>query len=981
MSKQFNNKKKGGKGPRPAQNGTPVFSEDTLAQLTSKLDKNLNSSADHKRKNPPADNTTKQDQKRQRNTKEPAKNADSKNADMDLLAEIRALGGNEDDFDLINGIDSEDEEYTKDQKMPVDKKLKAELAAFSKELGLADHVPEDAEPEEDELEETNGVEEEEEEEEESESEEEPESESEGRSKPKFGDMLFEPRADWHVAKLGKLPKPKTDQTGPFAKSIEALKQESKQLLEQDAAKYRSSIFASSSHKFLSTIMTTGTLSDKVSALTLAVQESPVHNIRAFDSLITLAAKKSRAQALGAIGALVDLLGPGTLLPSDRRLRTFQTQPGLLGTLQMTQAKGWTQGQPLPGKMTKPHLIAWAYEDWLKETYFKLIQLLEQWCSDELEFSRTKALDFVYALLKEKPEQESNLLRLLVNKLGDRDRKIASRSSYLLLQLQTSHPGMRPIIIRSIEQEILLHPAQDLRSKYYAINTLNQTILSSKDPKSPEALMRIYFDLFITLLKTGSLGIALETDSGNKNDADAKTKAAPKKGPLTAGEQEIEAADKLVSAVLTGVNRAAPFVGANDEVMEKHVDTLFKIAHSANFNTGIQALLLIQHLSITKNIASDRFYRTLYESLLDPRLITSSKQALYLNLLLRALKSDVDVRRVKAFVKRMLQIAGLHQPPFVCGLLYVVAHLRETFPDLSTLMNDPEESAFDDDAPEERPVYDGKKREPIYANAQRSCLWEMIPAQAHYHPTVSLFAANLSKPAQKVAKPDLDSHSLIRFLDKFVYRNPKTTDSSRGVSIMQPLRATKDSSDIWLGTRAGSSAAPVNSAAFAKQASDKVAAEDVFFHEYFQHMKSEPKKPKAATAEGEEDAQEDEIWKALVASQPDVDIDDDASDLGFDDLDPEDMASDDDSPAMSLDSQMDDDDDDDEMGGVEFNDFDDDEEDDDLVKADDDEEDEEKTEKQKERERKKARRKELKSLPMFASVEDYAELLAQEQDDL
>lgn len=191
MSKQFNNKKKGGKGPRPAQNGVPVFSEDALTQLTSKLDKNLNSSADHKRKNPPADNTTKQDQKRQRNTKEPAKTADSKNADMDLLAEIRALGGNEDDFDLINGIDSEDEEYTKDQKMPVDKKLKAELAAFSKELGLADHVPEDAELEEDELEEANGVEEQEEEEEESESEEEPESESEGRSKPKFGDMVSE----------------------------------------------------------------------------------------------------------------------------------------------------------------------------------------------------------------------------------------------------------------------------------------------------------------------------------------------------------------------------------------------------------------------------------------------------------------------------------------------------------------------------------------------------------------------------------------------------------------------------------------------------------------------------------------------------------------------------------------------------------------------------------------------------------------------
>ena len=160
-------------------------------------------------------------------------------------------------------------------------------------------------------------------------------------------------------------------------------------------------------------------------------------------------------------------------------------------------------------------------------------------------------------------------------------------------------------------------------------------------------------------------------------------------------------------------------------MEKHIDTLFRIAHSANFNTGIQALLLIQHLSSTRNLANDRFYRTLYESLLDPRLVTSSKQALYLNLLLRALKNDVDTRRVKAFAKRMLQISGLHQPPFVCGLLYVISNLRETFPDLKTLVEEPEESVFDDEPASERPVYDGKKRDPEYSNANRSCLWEVV----------------------------------------------------------------------------------------------------------------------------------------------------------------------------------------------------------------------------------------------------------------
>lgn len=343
------------------------------------------------------------------------------------------------------------------------------------------------------------------------------------------------------------------------------------LLEEDAGRYRTSVFASSSHKFLSTIMSSGTLNDKVSAITLAVQESPVHNIKAFDNLMSLGSKKSRAQAIGAIGALVDLLGPGSVLPSERKLRTFQTQPGLIGTLQQTSTKTWRTGQPLPGKLQEMHLIYWAYEDWLKSTYFKILQLLEAWCSDEIEYSRSRALDFVYGLLKDKPEQEANLLRLLVNKLGDRDRKIASRASYLLLQLQTSHPGMKAIIIRMVEQEILLHPSQDHRSKYYAINTLNQTILSGREPTIAESLMRVYFDLFVTLLKAGSLGIGMKEDGDKPNGADRKKKAGPPGKPLHVdgkpkpSEQEVDAADKLVSAILTGVNRAAPFVGTNDSV--------------------------------------------------------------------------------------------------------------------------------------------------------------------------------------------------------------------------------------------------------------------------------------------------------------------------------------------------------------------------------------------------------------------------------
>lgn len=109
-----------------------------------------------------------------------------------------------------------------------------------------------------------------------------------------------------------------------------------------------------------------------------------------------------------------------------------------------------------------------------------------------------------------------------------------------------------------------------------------------------------------------------------------------------------------------------------------MDTLFKITHAGTFNTSIQALSLIQQICQTRATISDRFYRTLYDSLMDERLITSSKQAMYLNMLFKALKADTSLPRVMAFVKRLLQMLGLHQPPFICGALYLLGEVCSLF---------------------------------------------------------------------------------------------------------------------------------------------------------------------------------------------------------------------------------------------------------------------------------------------------------------
>lgn len=139
-------KNKGKNRGTPSGQSAPSFNEDALAQLTSKIDKNL-IAGDHKRKNHPTNSSPGQSAKKQKNSDtKPPRGNDSEEIQA-LLAEIKALGGDEADLELIDGIES-DEEMSKESSGPVDKKLRDELAAFSKELGFAQVQPTEASDEE-----------------------------------------------------------------------------------------------------------------------------------------------------------------------------------------------------------------------------------------------------------------------------------------------------------------------------------------------------------------------------------------------------------------------------------------------------------------------------------------------------------------------------------------------------------------------------------------------------------------------------------------------------------------------------------------------------------------------------------------------------------------------------------------------------------------------------------------------------------------
>lgn len=109
------------------------------------------------------------------------------------------------------------------------------------------------------------------------------------------------------------------------------------------------------------------------------------------------------------------------------------------------------------------------------------------------------------------------------------------------------------------------------ARYYATITFNQIVLSpsATDKKVAKELIDVYFELFKELLGEGKLDDeAGEEAEAEKKDGDekkrhgnghGKRKGKGKEIKGEAGFTEVEDSNsKLVSAILTGVNRALPF---------------------------------------------------------------------------------------------------------------------------------------------------------------------------------------------------------------------------------------------------------------------------------------------------------------------------------------------------------------------------------------------------------------------------------------
>lgn len=640
----------------------------------------------------------------------------------------------------------------------------------------------------------------------------------------------------------------------------------------------------SDQKWIADVVKSGTLTDKVAALALSIQESPVHQLSSLDLLVEMALnKKQQRTSQIALEALKDLM-LHNLLP-DRKLQPFSKQA--LGHPDMTM---------------KAALVLW-YEGQLAVRVGKMLDALDFGlrCTTSVDFFKKTCLSIVSELLIAKPEQEARLLNMLVNKLADPAPAVSNKAIELLKLVIKNHEMMK------------LHIVKEVKSLIYQTNTSPKAIFTCtvyltqiplvphRDAKVAEELIDCYVSLFEKALVNSD-----KEAGGSKGDKKGGKGKGKGKGKLSEKEKQAEQAaqngSRLLAILLNGINHAYPCVTGSSvgSGLTKHMDALYKIVHTTSFSTATQALMLLSQAvlkddeaamgtaanknpkrggalrkekaaaatgttapsrSALEEDAANRFFRALYSQLSSEQVCSRSKNTLFLNLLYRSLKRDDNKERIMSFVKRMCMASTQAGPAITAGLLLLISEVCKASAGNSTVLpamtelapvaplgmskkvGDDESDDDEDDhkAAENRGLfecYDSAKRDPAYAMTKGEgvsssegttsgiCLWELNLLQQHFHPSVRAFADSL------VNMPDdssVNPHE-ISFAGDPISEFSLTAflDRLSYKNSKKQTRAKKTDTEEDVPINLDSK---VNSA-FDDEMSSVVAPDKVFFHKYF-----------------------------------------------------------------------------------------------------------------------------------------------------
>lgn len=521
--------------------------------------------------------------------------------------------------------------------------------------------------------------------------------------------------------------------------VEKLRKEGASVMEGEVAKHkREQKLSKIDAEWYKTVLKKGTISDRISAYTLAFQASPLHGLEHLKSLLEMAKSKSRHEALLALDALKDLFCQNEcpLIPPGRKLRYMHQQPvNALGTC--------------TPELRRQAALLWYFEESLKAAYLEIIKTAEILTQDPILHARERGCRLIYEMLRANPfEQESNIMALLANKLGDSERRLASRIPYYFSELVNAHP--RQLTLSAVEhvRQVMDRPGVSDRCKYYALTFLVQIRLSRSAPAITAALLQIYLGLFKTYIINS---IAQESSKDNKkNKFNSKRQKRlrhrqKQRGIVVEAPSVPEEHARMAKMLLTGINRAFPFASnAGDELKQLllsfSVPLLQLCQPGVAFPTTIQALNLLLTLAPHDQSLRQSVLRAI-QSLLDnqDRLRTASASyPLVIRVIGRSLTLMIDSNDragVEIMLKSLLRFClSIISPSFVVASLVLFEATLARLPVLKAMVHVAPDSID---------------------SARKGSAFELVALTRHYHPRVRRYALALLRTCRASTAADAE----------------------------------------------------------------------------------------------------------------------------------------------------------------------------------------------------------------------------------
>ena len=153
------------------------------------------------------------------------------------------------------------------------------------------------------------------------------------------------------------------------------------------------------------IMKSGTFKDKVSALSIYIQDNPRYSLKTLESLVDMCSQRGKKDQLVVFMALKDIFEK-VYKDSEVRLEPFQ------------------QGMQRVNSNDKHELARVYLGDQVRKQLKKFLEVGRRLLMDELLFVRETATKALIGLLDVEDDsvQSEYLMATLINKLGDKDKK-------------------------------------------------------------------------------------------------------------------------------------------------------------------------------------------------------------------------------------------------------------------------------------------------------------------------------------------------------------------------------------------------------------------------------------------------------------------------------------------------------------------------------------------------------------------------------